>query len=121
MRKQTQELLQELVSARSHLMSQLADEAEEAGEESVAKAWRWLRDNRKWPTPRSTRHDKAFTKSAWGWVLTASSLRKAKIYSSSSLPKILVDEKLMKHGIYESEESALFAAVKGLSEYFARI
>lgn len=56
-----QTLLGELQTYRYTILSQLADHAEEQGNEGEAQAWRWLRDNKKWPGYRKG------GKCAWQW------------------------------------------------------
>jgi hypothetical protein len=42
-------LLSSLDNARSFVLSALADYEEECGDPDLAMAWRWLRDNNRWP------------------------------------------------------------------------
>lgn len=42
-------LLQELEDCRWFALHQLADEAEESGDHILARGWRWLAVNKKWP------------------------------------------------------------------------
>jgi hypothetical protein len=48
----TQRLMDELGDYRWVLLSQLADRADELGDEWTARGWRWLRDKNKWPGSR---------------------------------------------------------------------
>lgn len=47
-----QRLLRELSDYRWIILQQLADEAEEAGIPLMARGWRWLCGNRRWPSNR---------------------------------------------------------------------
>lgn len=57
MTKQEQ-LLSDLAECRWIIMSQLADEAEERGDDTLAAGWRWLVEKKRWPqtTPRGNYH-----------------------------------------------------------------
>jgi hypothetical protein len=120
MSEKAKELLKELVSARSYLMSQLADEAEERGEQYLAEAWRWMRDNRKWPSPRHAPQDKAGQRSLWGWNFRGQSMKKSLHYGHSTLPILLLDpdKHYMKNKMYKSEEEALITAVEAMTKLF---
>lgn len=110
------ELLRELVSCRKFLLSQLADLAEEEGNVWVARAWRWVRDHEKWPTPRW--NQKTRKKDVWGWNLAGR--WECKRRGCSTLSVELYMEGLLRHEFYSCEEDALLAAAYAVSRYLEK-
>jgi len=71
---QEEKLLSDLVECRWFVMRELADLAEEKGDERGARAWRWLADNKRWPEITiQTRTGRQFFWSTSTWTRRESS------------------------------------------------
>lgn len=93
------ELLKECVASRHFLLTQIADLARENGDEDLATAWTWIRDNKKWPTLRVLPPLKGHTadRKLWGWTFSqyAQTLDNAARRSQSVVPYDLIDQEIM--------------------------
>lgn len=114
------ELLRELVSSRQYLFTMLADNATEQGDEYIGKAWLWLRDHNKWPSPARRRQKWGGMRSGFSWCITtkANTLAEAEKKGPSVLPYSVVRKyysSMTANEVYTSEESAFHAAVEQIS------
>lgn len=119
------ELLRELVSSRKYLFTMLADEAKERGEEYKGKAWEWLRDHNKWPSPanRIVGGRYGYRKKGFAWCINdkARFLDEAERKGPSVLPYRLYSyfsrwKRIDTNKVYTTEEDAFREVISNLAD-----
>lgn len=94
MDREEQALLAELDNARYFALSRMADWEEEHERVQQAKAWRWLRDHRKWPSKRKDTCSRYTTRYVYGWNFvgyrnyTMEEYIRAHLKGPANIPKI---------------------------------
>lgn len=146
MSTQQDKLVKELVACRDVMMGVLYDLAMEEGRESDALGWQWLRQYRKYPSPRvpnRTARNKTYAKTCWGWSfnrgpgyyqdpeLRGDILRLRRRIAQlefaenragpTGLPVTLLDESIMVSTPVATEEHALLLAAVAMGELLTLI
>ncbi len=128
-KKQLNILIADLLEARNLGFSRIVDLMEETNNVYLAKAWKWLRDNNKWPSKRSGKMSLWTNerKIVWGWNVISKymTLKDAEESGPTNLP-YEIHERCYRGRCFcakehrSTEKGAIESAVGSIAKIFER-